>query len=342
MRILLFIVVSFFLTIPVFAQEVVNVYAFGGEIPYQLIKEFEKTTNIKVNFSTVDGNETMYAKLKSVSKVPYDVITVSSYYVEKMKKHLLIEPISQNKLTNYSNIDPFFIEQQDGFQKNYSIPLVWGTTGIFINTKYIKKPIDSWQQLLDPQFKNQLVLLDDVREVFSMSLLMLNQSPNSQSPHSLQQAHANLLQLLPNIKLFATDTIKSIMIDEDAIIGMTWSGDFFKAHQENNHLKFIYPREGYVIWVDCLAITKGAQHKENAYKFIDFMLRAQSAKTIALEQGYAIANQAGKKLLPATILNNQAIYPDEKTLKGGFFQKNIDQEGLNLMAKYWQALKLSA
>ena len=342
MRILLFIITSFCLTLPVFAQEVVNIYAFGGEIPYQLIKEFEKTTNIKVNFSTVDSNETMYAKLKSVSKMPYDVITVSSYYVEKMKKHKLIRPIAENKLTNYTNIEPFFIEKQDGSQQIYAIPLVWGTTGIFINTKYIKQPIDSWQQLFNPQFKNQLVFIDDMREVFSMSLLMLSQSPNSQSPPNLKQAYDNLLNLLPNIKLFATDTIKSIMIDEDAIIGMTWSGDFFKAQQENSYLKYIYPREGYVIWVDCLAITEGAQHKENAYQFIDFMLRAHSAKTIALEQGYAIANQAGKKLLPTAVLNNQAIYPDAKTLRRGIFQKSLDQKSLNLMATYWQELKLSA
>ena len=44
---------------------------------------FEKLTGIKVNYTTFDSNESMYAKLKS-GAANYDVIVPSDYMAAKM------------------------------------------------------------------------------------------------------------------------------------------------------------------------------------------------------------------------------------------------------------------
>jgi spermidine/putrescine transport system substrate-binding protein len=47
-----------------------------------------------------------------------------------------------------------------------------GIGGIFYNDKYYKESeVNAWQQLWDAKFFNQLMLLDDSREVFSMALI---------------------------------------------------------------------------------------------------------------------------------------------------------------------------
>ncbi|HHX4822371.1 TPA: spermidine/putrescine ABC transporter substrate-binding protein, partial [Legionella pneumophila] len=74
------------LTFKVFSNPVVNVYAWGGEIPKKVIHQFEQESGIKVNFSTYDSNETMYAKLRASQKTIYDVILPSAYFVERMQK----------------------------------------------------------------------------------------------------------------------------------------------------------------------------------------------------------------------------------------------------------------
>jgi spermidine/putrescine transport system substrate-binding protein len=329
----------FFIFKTLWAEDL-NIFTWGGEIPSKVIRQFEKESKIKVNLSTFDSNETLYAKLKSLKNDTYDIITPSSYFVERMYRQGLLAKLDKSKLINFDSLDPFLLNRGFDPYNNYSIPYVWGATGIFFNKKYIKEPITLWKQLWDTKWKNKLLLLDDSREVFSMSLLSLSLSPNSQNLNEIKKSFHHLSNLLSNIKLFASDTIKVIMIDEDALIGMSWNGDAYKAIEENSNLSFVFPQDGFVIWIDCLSIPKNAPHKKSAYRFLNFLLRADIAKQVALIEGHAIANLKGRQLLPTAIQQNTIVYPDKDTLERGVFQKDISKEALSLYGTYWQQLKL--
>ncbi len=121
---------------------------------------------------------------------------------------------------------------------------------------------------------------------------------------------------------------------------MVWNGDLFKAKKENKQLKFIYPEDKFVIWVDNFAIPKGAPHRDNAYKFLNFILRADVDKAIALDNNFPTANLAAQKLLPEEVKNNPAIYPSPEILRHGEFQTDIGDDALNLYEKYWEQLKM--
>ncbi len=325
------------------AENIVNVYAWAGEIPTSIIQQFEHATGIKVNFSTYDSNETMYAKIKATDNPGYDVIEPSSYYVDRMRKENLLEKIDKTKLPNFKNLDPTLLNKAYDPENNYSIPYLWGVTGIFINQKYYPpKSVNSWQDLWQPRFKNKLMLLDDPREVFSMGLLALGYSVNDNNPAHIRQAYQKLKSLLPNVRLFNSDAMPSIPIDEDANIGMAWNGDIFRAQTENKHIKFIYPKDGFVVWSDNFAIPINAPHLANAYKFINFMLTAKVGAETTEAYGYATANKAAKKLLPEAIRKNATIFPDQQTLARGQFQTDIGDQALALYEKYWLQLKLSA
>lgn len=323
------------------AKQVVNVYVWGGEIPERSVREFEKKTGISVNFSTFDNNETMYAKIKASKTTIYDVIMPSAYYVERMKKQNLLTELDKSHLPNLNNLDKNFIDNEYDRNNQFSVPLTWGATGIFYNQKWIKDKPVGWSDLWKKNWKNQLLLLDDPRETFSIGLMHSGFNPNDSNPLHIETAYQALLKLVPNIKLFASDNLQAILIDEDALLGVAWNGDAFKAHQENPDIDFVYPEEGFVIWVDCLAIPKNAPHLKEAYEFINFMLRPQSAKDIAQIKGYAITNAAGKKLLPTNISENKTVYPDENILKKGYFQRDVPAHILVLYNKYWEQFKLS-
>ncbi len=62
----------------------INVYNWGGDyIDKDVIKEFEKEYDIKVNYSMFETNEDLYIKLKQGGS-SYDVIFPSDYMIEKM------------------------------------------------------------------------------------------------------------------------------------------------------------------------------------------------------------------------------------------------------------------
>lgn len=328
-------------TLSVWADnKVVNVYAWGGELPKEIIHQFEKETGIQVNFSTYDSNETMYAKLKASRHSVYDVVLPSAYYVERMKKQGMLTPLQRSKLTNLKNLDPLFVHNDYDPEDHYSVPLVWGVTGIFYNNAWIKQPITSWNDLWNPKWRKKLLLIDDVREIFSMALMSLGFHPNDTNPTHIKLAYEKLVKLTPNIKLFAVDSIQAIIIDEDATVGSVWNGDAFKAYTENKAVRFVYPQEGFVIWVDCLAIPANPPHIEEAYLFVNFILRPDVAAQIATLEGHAITNTEGRKLLPTAISNNPMVYPSTDTLKRGYFQRDVDDNTITLFNEYWEELKL--
>lgn len=322
-------------------QHVVNVYAWGGEIPKQLIQNFEHETGIKVNFSTYDSNETLYAKLRATQESIYDVILPSAYYVERMQKLGYLSPLDKAKLPHIKNLSKTFTQHDYDPNNQYSIPLIWGTTGIFYNQHWVKRKPQSWRDLWNKKWRHQLMILDDPREAFAMALLSLGYSIDDADPQHIQEAFEALKQLAPNIKLFANESIQAILIDEDAPAGIAWNGDVYKAQQENKAIQFIYPKEGFIIWIDCLSIPKNPPHEAEAYAFIDYLLRAKSAATIAQIEGHAITNEKGIALLPYAIKSNTLVYPDKKTLKRGMVQRDIGENAISLYHNYWQALKLS-
>ncbi|HBD7397799.1 ABC transporter substrate-binding protein [Legionella longbeachae] len=337
----LLLALSFFFTSKIFSNPVVNVYVWGGEIPKSLIQQFEQESGIKVNFSTYDSNETMYAKLKASQQTIYDVILPSAYFVERMKRQDMLQPLDHKQLPNLDNLDKRFVNNDYDKDNHYSVPIIWGATGIFYNSNAIHQPPKAWSELWDKNWRNQLMLLDDSREIFAIALMSLGFDPNDNNPEHIKKAYEHLLQLVPNIKLFASDSIQAIIIDEDALVGSAWNGDAFKAQAENKAIGFVYPEDGFVIWVDCFAIPKNPPHPKEALQFINFMLKAEASAQMALKEGHAITNEKGRALLPLSVKDNPMIYPSEEIMKKGQFQRDVGEDTLMLYNRYWEQLKLA-
>jgi spermidine/putrescine transport system substrate-binding protein len=325
-----------------FAEEkILNVFTWAGEIPYPVIAQFEKETGIKVNYSTFDSNEAMFAKLRASKQGTFDLVEPSSFYIDRMRHQNWLEKLDKSKLSNLKYIDPFFLNQSYDPDSRYSIPFIWGATAIFINKNYfLPDSLNRWADLFDKKYHNQLMLLDDSREVFSMALRMSGYSINDNNPEHIRQAYLKLKELMPNVRLFNNDAVLSILIDEDATVGMAWNGNLFRSQLENKQLSFIFPQEGFEIWVDNFALLKDAPHKENAYLFLNFLMRPEISKQVSLAINYSTANLAAQKLLPEVIRNNPALYPSKEVLRHGEFQADIGDKTIVLYEKYWQQLKM--
>lgn len=343
MKLIAYFLIAFstFFTPVIHADEnSLNVYAWSGEVPDFAIQQFEKETGIKVNFSTYDSNEVMYAKLKADKSNGYDLVQPSSYYVDRMRRQNMLVEFDKTKLSNLKNLNPLFLHPAYDPTSSFSMPFVWGITGIFVNKDYHNSNnIKRWADFWDKKFVDQLMLLDDSREVFSMALMTLGYSANDNNPEHIKQAYLKLKELLPNVKIFNSAPI-SILIDEDATIGMVYNADLYKAKKENPQLELIYPKDGFVVWVDNFVIPKNAPHRDNAYKFLNFLLRPDVAEAIVLETYFATTNLAAQKLLPADLRDNPIVFPTREIMRHGEFQTDIGDDALALYEKYWERLKM--
>jgi len=323
-------------------NNVINIYNWSAYTPKSVIKLFTKQTGIHVNYTTYASNEELYEKLKADPSIGYDIIVPSSYFVQRMAKEGMLEKLDLKQLPNLKNINPLLLNKPYDPGNQYSIPYLWGTTSIIVNNKYYDpKTITTWNDLWQQRFYNQLLLNDDMRDVFSIGLAALGYSINTSDPEQIKQAYLKLRQLMPNVKLFSSDGAIPIMLDEDATIGVVYSGDAEQMTKGNKKLRYVYTKSGIIIWIDCMSIPKNAPHLANAYKFINFIMQPKIAKMISMQLGYSSPNITAVHGMPNRIQNNMIMYPPQNILAHGQTEGYLGKATQALYLHYWELLKIS-
>lgn len=286
-----------------------TVYNWGDYIDPDLIKKFEKETGIKVIYQTFDSNEAMMTKIEQ-GGTTFDIAVPSEYAISKMKAENLLVKLDHNKIPNIKNIDPRFMDLSFDDNNKYSIPYFWGTVGIIYNPKLLPdKKFESWNDLWDKDLENQILLVDGAREVMGMGLNSLHYSLNDTNEEHLQQAKEKLDKLTPNIKAIVGDEIKMLLAQEEAAVGLVWSGDAADIMWENENLDYVVPKEGSNLWFDNMVIPKTAKNIDGAHKFINFMLDPENAAQNADYVGYSTPNSEALKLLDKEVSSDERFYP---------------------------------
>ena len=311
------------------SKNVVNVLNWSSYIPFDVISDFEKETGIKVNYGTYSSNEELLAKISSSKEGTYDLIFPSDYMIELMINKGMLDPMDKSKINNIDNINPIFLNQEFDSNNDYSLPFLAATSVIAVNRNNIKDDINSYNDLLNPKYKNNIVLIDDQRIMIGMALQALGFSMNETNENKVMQAKDWLLKLNSNVKAFDSDSPKTFLITGETDIGVIWNAEALIAKDYNKNIEIIYPDDGFGISLDNYAFVKGAKNKENAYKFIDYILRSDVNKKITDEYPYV-----------NTTVDNKNLSDEELTniLYNGSYVKNIGSK-ISLYDKVWAQIK---
>lgn len=321
------------------AAEKLYVYNWTEYVPSSLLEQFTKETGIEVIYSTFESNEEMYSKLKLSNATGYDIVFPSSYYVGKMAKEGMLSELDKSKLPNLKNVTPALMGKPFDPENKYSLPYVYGLTGIGVNAADIDpKTISSWGDLWRDEYKGKVLLMNDPREVFHIALLLDGKSPNTEKEDEIKAAYERLQKLVPNVLVFNSDSPEMPYLQGEVAVGMQWTGSAHRAKSENPDLKFIFPKEGAIIWMDNYAIPKNAANKDAAHKFINFLLRPESAKEVIETMGFSMPNEGVKALLSPALAEDELVFPPKTEIEKGVLQSDVGQ-AVELYEKYWNLLK---
>jgi len=295
------------------SKQTLNVFSWTDNFDEEVLKEFERQFDAKINYNTYSSNEELLAKLQAGDS-QYDIIQPSDYMVATMIQLGLLEKLNKENIPNAANIVPKFSTPPFDPTGEYSIVYTWGVTGIAYNKKYVTDVIDSWEDLWNPAYKGKVVLLDDPREVIGMALIKNGFSNSTQNPDELRKAVEDLKALVPNVLAFDTDNIKQKFIAEEVWIGTLWSGDAAFVQAENPDVEFVIPKEGATIWADTIAIPKGARNKELAEKFINYLFEPEVSAKNFESIGYGNPNEKSRPFHSEAYLSNKTIFTSEEDL----------------------------
>ena len=324
------------------SKDTITVFNWGEYIDPDLIKQFTEETGIKVIYETFDSNEAMMTKIQQGGSA-YDVAVPSEYMVQKMVEEDLLIPIDHSKIPNLKNIDPYFLDLAFDPKNKYSIPYFWGTVGIVFNPNLIEDHLTftTWEDLWDPSLKDKVFLVDGAREVMGMGLNALGESLNAKDEELLRKATDKLVTLTPNIKAIIGDEITPLMINNEAAVALTWSGQAQDMMWENEELDFAVPEEGSNLWFDNFVIPKTAANIDGAHAFINFMLDAEVSAQNNDYVGYSTPNKAAMELMDPEIINDERFYPSEEVREHLEVYENLGLEWLGKYNEYFLKFKMN-
>jgi spermidine/putrescine transport system substrate-binding protein len=291
------------------ADNVLNVFAWSEYIPQNVIDGFTRETGIKVNYDTYASNEEMLAKLRA-GGVKYDLIQPSEYTVEMLIKAGRLEPIDHAKIPNFKNLLPEYTNMAFDPGNKYTIPWMTGTVGIVVNTERIKDPIRGYGDVFQDKYAGRIIVVNDSRELVTWALATLGIGPNDITPGNLTKAKPILARWIKLVRKFDSDSPKTDLLAGNVDVGVVWSGEAAFCWQEDpKRFAYILPSEGAHLFVDNLAIPKGAPHNDAAMRFMDYVLRPEVSKLISDKFPYTNPNGEARKLLSPQQLANPASYP---------------------------------
>jgi len=293
------------------SKNTLTIYNWGEYIDPDLLDQFEEETGIKVIYETFDSNEAMMTKV-SQGGSSYDIAVPSEYAIEMMLEDDLLVELDHSLIPNLNNIDPYFLDMPFDPGNKYSIPYFWGTVGIVYNPNLVEDHLDftSWEQLWDESLRNKVFLVDGAREVIGMGLNSIGHSLNTKDVDVLRQATEKLKTLAPNVKAIIGDEITNLMINNEAAVALTFSGQAADMMWENEELDFAVPVEGSNLWFDNMVIPKTSKNIEGAHKFINFMLDAEVSAQNADYVGYSSPNASAMALLDEEVITDERFYPN--------------------------------
>ena len=322
------------------SNDAITIYNWGEYIDPELLTQFEEESGYRVVYETFDSNEAMMTKIEQ-GGTSYDIAVPSEYAIETMKENDLLLPIDHSKIPNLTNIDPYFLDLSFDPKNKYSVPYFWGTVGIVYNPALLDgQTFESWEALWDPSLKGQILLVDGSREVIGMGLNSLGYSLNSTDENELQEALNKLNKLTPNVKAIIGDEVTQLMVNEEAAVALTWSGQAADMMWENEELDFSIPQEGSNLWFDNMVIPKTAANVEGAHAFINFMLGAEVAAQNADYVGYSTPNVAAIDLMDEEVTSDERFYPSEELRDNLEVYNNLGLEMLGVYNELFLEFKM--
>lgn len=319
------------------AARSVHFYTWDSYDDAALFAEFEKKTGIRVVTDFFASNEELLAKLMG-GQGGYDVVVPSDYMVEIMSRQGLLAELPRAALANADRLDKRFLDLPFDRGNRYSMPYIWGMTGIAYDSDVVKPAPDSWGVLWDPRWKGRIAMLNDQREVFALALQSLGLPPNSKSEGDLRAAKKRLVAQKPLVKTYQSENLKALLISGEVVLAHAWSSDVNLAAAEKPSLRFVLPKEGGFLWMDNLCVPKAAADPEAAALFIDFLLSPEVASKLhaKLRGGSPLKDAAAQ--LPEELRKNSTIVAEDSMMKRAVWLEDLG-EAAPLYDRLWTELK---
>jgi spermidine/putrescine transport system substrate-binding protein len=242
----------------------------------QTLKDFTAATGIEVDYQeAINENTEWFGKiepqLRAGQSIGFDLMVMTNgIQLEQCRQLGYLAPLDHSRLPNFAaNVGPGFKDPSYDPGNVFTVPYMSGITGIAYNTRYVKEPITSWTDLLNPKYEGKIGMMADSQELGNAGMFMIGADPEKSTEADWEKAAAKLREQRPLLRKYYNQEYIEAVAKGDVWLAMAWSGDAYTMAGPD--VEFVIPEEGGTIWTDNLCIPRTAANPVDALKMIDYL-----------------------------------------------------------------------
>ena len=316
------------------------IYHWFEYMPAELLEKFTSETGINVTMDTYDSNEAMLASLKAGGMGTYDVAVPGDYMVAIMANEGLLDNINDGELSNKGNIAQAWANQSFDPGRVHSITYQWGSTSFSVNIEDYDGDINTTDILFNPpaELSGKINMLDSQGEVMALASLHMGIPQCSNDRAQLQALNDMLQNAKQHWASFNSDTAREVLVSGDVSVGMIYDGFSAKAREDRPSITYAFPTQGYVVWMDNVVLLKDAPNRDNALKFMDFMLEPENIAAVSNYARYGLGVTGAEEFLDPALASLPEANPPA-TAGAGAFVAVCDEATQAVYDQIWTNLK---
>ena len=317
------------------AEGVLNIFNWGEYTSPELIAKFEATYDVKVTLTDYDSNDTALAKARQGGS-GFDIVVPSSTSLHIWIDEGLLLESRPDQMENFKHVDPRWVDVPFDPGRHYSVPWQWGTTGVSVNTAVYSGDPNTSAIFLDPppELVGKINVIPEMLDVMDLTIKYFGGESCTTDEEVLKKVHAKLVEAKPKWVAMDYPSIEKYTAGDYAG-GTNWSGGAFRIRVEAPEFVYGYPKEGYPIWMDNVAVLAAAPNVENAKLFQNFIMDPENAALISIYARYANGIMGSEAFMPEDMKTDPEIAVPEEFLAAGEFSVACPPEVNDLYTRIW-------
>jgi spermidine/putrescine transport system substrate-binding protein len=321
------------------AEGVLNLYNWGNYTSPELLQKFEAETGIRVTVTDYDSNDTALAKVEAGGS-GFDLVVPSANYVQIWVEKGLVQELDHARLPNIGNIAPEWVDVDWDPGRKHTIPWQWGTTGIAVNTSVYSGDINTSDVWLNPpdELKGKVNVVPEMNDVMALAIFHAGGEACTEDLEVLRKVRDTLMAAKPHwisMDYGATEKLSN----NDWAASVNWNGSTMRARLANPPVQYGYPREGYPLWMDSVALLSDAQNVDNAYTFLNFIMEPENAAMISAFARYANGIAGSDAFMPEDMKTAPEIVVPAEFQAAGHFLPTCPASATQLYTAIWTELQ---
>ena len=308
------------------------IYNWARNLGVQTSAEFEKKTGHTIRQAYYDNEGDRNRNILSTNTVDYDLLLLDAGTVDIFAASGMLQNISELNVGGVENQAKKYID----ICGPYGMPYAWGTIGIAYRTSIIKADINSWTQLFNPPSevgKRIIMQLDDFGTISAL-LLALGKDMASEDIDDFHQALALLKQQMPFIKDYSLGTTyaeqKGNLSDIVMVMAFNGNADEIAETTGQADWKYVVPKEGSPLWIDCWAIPKANQSPQAAIDLLSHLNEAKAAAQNSMEVWHSPTNIAAIPHLSDDFFEDEEVNPSAAAMERSYSEPQLSPKALRL------------